>query len=150
MTRQESLAQASQQLPSQRYEIVLDQETGNRIFPTKLTYPSGDPINLYIVETFYGPVLTDGGETARQLGRHKIHDEQTLDVDQIKLWLKVYISHRLRAAKHVKLCEMGSDRLETDADNFADALSRVLNAIVEIIEVETWKSRQAQSTEQAR
>ena len=143
MPRQKSLAQATQQSPLQHHVIVLDQETGNRILLTKLTYPSGDPINLYIVDTFYGPVLTDGGETARQLGRHKIHDEQTLDVDQIILWLKVHISHRLRAARHIKLCEMGSDRLETDVDNFADALSRVLNAIVGIIEVETWKSRPA-------
>ncbi len=143
MPRQESIAQATQQLTSQRYEIALDQETGNRVFLTKLSYPNGDPINLYIVDTFYGPVLTDGGETARQLGRHKIHDEQTLDVDQIKLWLKVHRSYRLRAAKHIKLCEMGSERLETDANDFADALSRLLNAIVEIIEVETWKDRQA-------
>ncbi len=131
--------------PAPESEIVYDEETGNHILYTQMTYPNGSPINLHIVDTFYGPVLTDGGETARQMGRHRIEDEMTLDVAQLLLWTKVHYAYRLRAARNIKLCDMGSDRLETDADDFIDALRRVMGAIVEIITVESGRDRQAQS-----
>ena len=151
MPRQKTRAQKAQQTPTEpSCEIVLDEATGNRIFHTRLTYPSGDPINLYIVDTFYGSVLTDGGETARQLGRHMIHGEKCLDLRQIKLWMQIHIDHRLRSDRHVKLDDLGSERIEVNADDLADALRRVLGAIVDVIEAETLIDAQAQKSDSAR